>query len=430
MINSSKIPQSALGGNYTLGLFVKDNATAGLNNATAIGNLTIYETALHLGELGGTRCGPGSSYTISIGTIVKCRPKITNYGAKAASSVNVSLSGCPKLTKYAGPGNLVQLGDIGPGSSNYSDFWRFNATESGTCTLTINASAAGTAWDRQSFTVTFNISASTAAPGDELPEETLTKGLAITSYPAELQIEQGKSKTVNVKVKNTGNVTLGDVSLAVEEIEATWWRTAPSTTVLTANEEKSFAVTFSIPDNATVANYPIAYKAEATSISATKSASLVVLPGPVAQQEINISLANYTARYEALLAELNAAYAAGGNVTEAESKLALVKELLDRAEASIEAGDYFAANALLAQIKAALDDAEVAIAAIEMPEKELPWSWLWVGAAAAIIAIIAVYMLWRRPGYYPGIGYRRPAFKIRIAELIQKFKKKFRKKAA
>ncbi|MEM7823884.1 MAG: hypothetical protein QW227_00710, partial [Candidatus Aenigmatarchaeota archaeon] len=444
---NATIPSYALGGNYTVYAFVKDINTANMSSGVgSFSNLTVNETALSLRSSSYSTqppCDGLSGITIiPIGTAFYCGYNVTNYGFINGTDVTVtrSVSGCSKLDSLP---DTINLGNITPGGSNTTSTnttttWYFNASSTGICTINVTAVASGTRWDRQSLTVIFNVTSGSGGSGDGAgqPNVTIntTKGLDITSWPNETYVYQGGSASATITVKNTGALSISDVRLNVTGIDDDWYSVSPVNMSLNRNQEKSFIVTFNVPNNASVGNYSIVYTAWAKDVSNPKVSKLIVYPSNATQAQINISLENYTSKYNELLAMLNMSNVTG-NKTEAAQKLADAKILIEQAQAAINAGDWLTANELLDKIEVALLAAETALKTKVVKQIVINIPWMWVGIIAAVACIVgaAFYLMrLRKPGYYPELGYRAspPAgtFFDRIRNAMQRLKEKFRRR--
>ena len=428
---------TALGGIYKLLVNTTDNNTNNLNYGNTSKDFTVNETALKLDDYGRTYCVHGQTYSLTVGNIAVCEPRVTNYGYKTASGVNVSYSlssACIVIVSGSAP-STIQLGNIAGGGSNDTllSYWTFNASSAGSCTLTITTNTSGTVYDRQTTTINYNVSAAAAA-GDGGATTTTTTAttntttaLSITDYPTEIKIEQGKEKIETIKVKNTGAVALTSVSVSVSGINETWWA-QPSAKDIAKNAEKTYNITFSIPGDAEVKSYPITFKAAATGVSKTVTSNLIVLPSAeMVNETILPEFENLTAWYTNVSLVFNQTKAAGGNVSLVEAKLNETRDLLDNASAYIEQGDYYSAYQLFAQIKNLLNTTETDLIAIKegLGKVALPWTWIAIVVAAIACVIIIIYVSLPRLGKLK-IGFKPKALKPEVS-IIEKIKEKIKK---
>lgn len=428
------IPSTALGGNYTLYASVQDN-NAGLNTTTAAVNYTVYDTALQLSPTSNsyTYCTGGNS-SVSLGQELYCGYKVTNYGSKNATLVNVSrsVSGCSILDNYTNPMLLYTIAAWGGSNDTSTTLWHFNASTAGTCTITISTVATGTAWDRQNITINLNVSAPTTTTtntstggggGSESHVTNTTKELHFTAWPAETRVQQNASKTVSITVVNGGAVTLGDVSVSVSGIASTWWTSTPTTASMIKGASKTFSVTFNIPGDAASSNYSISYLASASGASASQAASLIVEPSPATQAQINATFANYTRRWTELSEDVNNTRATGANTSDAEAKLTTARGMLDSVSGYIVADDYFSANQLLTRVGTLLNDVETALKNLKQGALAGP-AWMWwaiIGGAVAAVAAVIVVLARGKSPY--GVDWNGMIDKIK-----EMFKKKEKKK--
>lgn len=445
-IVNGTVPSYAIGGNHTVYVYGKDNNTADLNTGIgASGNFSLNGTTLSLRGLTtspyqGFCDGQAGLVSLSQGATFYCAFKVTNYGSRNATAVNVSMSmtsGCTNLNTSIP--TTINLGTIQAEQSNTTTpAWYFNASSTGGCNITLSALASGTnTWDRQNLTIMLNMTGSSGTSGSESLGNisgTINKSLGISSWPAQTTVKQGYSATATVKIKNTGIFSLSGVRLDVSGIDKSWWSVSPSSNVsLAKNEEKSWIITFNVPKTATIANYTINYNAMANGVTTkSKQATLVVEPNSTMKTLINETLANYTVRYDEISALIEEADANGVNVTEATMKLAEAGDLLDQANAAIEQGDWTDAYSLLDQIDAKLTSAQASLT-ISKAGGGINIPWIWVGGVvgAAAIGVAAFYIIrLRQPGYYPELGYRSSVAPTGAARrIVEKIKNLFKKKA-
>lgn len=108
-----------------------------------------------------------------------------------------------------------------------------------------------------------------------IPEEIveLIKNLEIT-YPSNIFIPVGSTHTAKFRLKNAGNVTLRAMSLILEGVYLDWFSISPGMMTLLPGVQRTFEITFSIPDNATIKRYPIS--ATITSEEIEKKVDLIL----------------------------------------------------------------------------------------------------------------------------------------------------------
>jgi hypothetical protein len=382
LLNAS-INSAALGGNYTLYVSAAENNSLNSGSAAAVGVLTVNESALRLSLHDNNRVDISGTTSVSLsgGSTWKAYANVTNFGVKNASAVNVirSLSGtCISFT--SGAGATIGLGDLGPGTpaglTNNTvkddlsgNIWTFTAANaSSSCSITFTANASGTAWDRQSITVTFTTtvsggsgSSSGGSSGQQgsnsSSSNTTSTEMTILDWPKETYIVQGNSQSFNVRVKNSGGTQLDDVMVAVEGIQSNWWSSADKR-MLPKGTFSDWAGMFNIPASANVANYTVTFVANNPKTTARATGLLIVTPGLAMQEEIKHNITNMSVALADFQKELGKMKAAGKDVAQANSTLATALELLNQANQSAASSNWLAAFNQLAAARAKFAEAQ------------------------------------------------------------------------
>jgi len=448
-IVNATIPSTLLGGLYDVNVYVQDKTTSDKNSGTGTRTLNVSQTALKLA----VSCVPT---IMAVPANPICTIAVINYGSVPAENVNVSFSpaspSCLSLLNMTGFENTstIKLGTLAPVNGNSTKMWIFNASV-GTCAITVSGTASNVSgnaskWDTQSFSISFNVTAASTTTANSMNSQqynttNTSKALQVTSYPSETTLHQGEKVTATIKIKNVGAVSLADVKLNVTGVDSSWMNITPSTnTLLNKNNEGTWTVKFTAPDEATIGNYTISYTAWAAGASDSRIAKLVMQPGIESRSTINETLNNYTERYNNLSALINQSNTSGLNVTIAASKLAEAKDLLDRANAAKAEEDWAGVDALLGQIDGALTDAQTALDASKAGpiwnfNINVPWEWVGGIGAAAVVIVAVFYMLrLRKPGYYPELGYRATSSGgssagDKMRRLVERLKNIFRRKS-
>ncbi len=265
--------------------------------------------------------------------------------------------------------------------------------------------------------------------------------LAIYSAPKLITITQGKSKTVNVDVKNKGNGTLYNITLSIEGLEQSWIKTISSKADnLTQGKTHRFSIEFEIPSSAKIGNYSFKFKIEAyPNITKYVDSVLVVEPSEeyranieVLLRNLNETLTNITNEYQKLKEEF-------GDEKYLENltvKIQSIKDALEQAQKALESGDYIGAETYLQTAKELLNKAKNDIPVLySIAEKKKKIKILKIIGIVLLVIIgsLIVYLLLPPPhGYEPEKGYRyvpKPhRGKPRIKKLWEEIKEKFKKK--
>ncbi|MBI4177572.1 MAG: hypothetical protein HY516_04355 [Candidatus Aenigmarchaeota archaeon] len=235
----------------------------------------------------------------------------------------------------------------------------------------------------------------------------------ITVYAKSVYVLQGSSNTTRITVRNSGSFD-SLMSLAIKDIDASWWKATPANASITAGSEAGFDANFNIPANAVVGNYTGKYSIIADSEIASGYFYLVVMPTEKTKAEINATILNYTDILRSLMERLNITSFTSGNSTElgvAADKVNLAAALLAQANESLQRGDYVKASELAVQSKVLIDAAEALIKTVEARQGGKRFeNILTVGGVVAgvILAGLLIYTLLPEPGYSPTKGYTIP----------------------
>ncbi len=446
------VPANLPGGQYQ----VRVNATTTNGKLYGISENNILTVAGE-GFYMNTSSGTSPSLSIANASSTTFTVFINNFGPNASSTTLIFNKGsCPITVAYSSCG--VDSGSCSnPAGTNisftsipaysysnkYNATWTITGSGSGSCTANISGASK---WFNS---IPLSISVSATQPTTTTTTTTVTTtttttpavGLKITSYPAETKIQQNTSKSVEIKVNNTGSSTLNNVKVYVDGIPL--WYTVPDSQNIASANEKTYTLTFSIPAGAEVKTYDIKYIANNTNTSASADAKLIVTPSNETQKQIVVNLTDYTSKLEAVSKAINETKARGGNTSIAEEKLKQVEALISQANAYITLGDYNAAYALFSQIDSLLKDADAKLLEAKTQlEQQAGGFWLWVaiGIAAAVGIGFLVYMLIPPShGYEPEVGFKYAPPQARgkakasqiqqkIKEFIEKIKSKFKKK--
>jgi len=117
-----------------------------------------------------------------------------------------------------------------------------------------------------------------------------TYNITITDYPSQVSLVKGWTGLETIKIKNTGNILLGNISLIVIGIPTPWITIKPEKiNELKPAETSVFEVEFNIPKSAEVMDYDIIWFVKADYANDQKSAVLSVFNSQIDlfQEEIN-----------------------------------------------------------------------------------------------------------------------------------------------
>lgn len=191
------------------------------------------------------------------------------------------------------------------------------------------------------------------------PSASTTGKLEITSSPQSLEIVQGNSSKTSVAVKNTGAITLINITLSVSGIENSWYSYVPSQFLLRPTNSNQFNITYSIPQDAEVNTYSLTFKATAKDgTTASAAATLKIIPSPDTAMAINQTLEDYTDIYRGIQDNISAMQNTNVSQSDAESLRSIASDIeikLNQSSEAIAKGDYFNAKLLLDEAKTLID---------------------------------------------------------------------------
>jgi hypothetical protein len=265
---------------------------------------------------------------------------------------------------------------------------------------------------------------------------TISRYLNIVKYLADITwvttesvvpVEQGKSNTTTIVVKNTGNTT-HYIAFEVLGLDPALYSVNGTNVSVEVNGLAAFEVTFDIPGSQDVNDYSGRFHAFTKDRNLTHSFVLRVTPKEETKTAIVNTLALLKVNMTRAWFDINASRAEGYNTSVAESKILQAKDMVDLAQSYIDGGKYFDANLLLDDIDDLIADARTELTAAMQevpPGKELPiLTWvIW----AVVIVVVAVlgYLLWPSSGYDTRRKtYRYKSPKQRGADKLQKTKDK------
>jgi hypothetical protein len=455
-INLTSFPTNQPGGNYTVYLSVS-NIT---NNVTlnGIGSnssyLRINNIGLEMSPISSTSIG-----TINEGSSTYFNVSVKNFGTLTASGATITFNkgSCYNISveSYT-PYNCTGTSGITPSGNTFT--FTMNGNETNGCYFSwkltadsvtsdkscSDASITGTSlWFNNITGISMDInnidggsSGTTTTTVAEVFDVTTTTTITIPEvqpvyldffeYPTEVSIEQGSNKTEEVVVQNVNESEEQSIRLEVLSINSSWYKVSPNSSIMIEPEEDyTYRVIFIIPEEAVVDDYAGRFKASGPFEYITTNFTLTVLPGTRLKEEINRTLANYQQRLLELEKELNQTRAKGGNTTDIESKLAILKGKFLLAIEFRDDGDYKSAYTLLDDIETLLNETSTELHKITIRKNVGNVVKVSVISIGAISAVILAYLFWpTKVGYDPDKGY---LYKLRSKDLTERIHHYYRK---
>ena len=233
------------------------------------------------------------------------------------------------------------------------------------------------------------------SPGGTASVPTRVYSVVITAKPSTVNITQGSGRAETLTAKNNGDYTLTEVTLVFTGISRDWYSISPSKfSSVTTNQSKTFTLTFTIPENATIFTYNItATVSTNSSASASANFLLNVLPS---EKTINETILPNYARYVSMLTELEdnitQLQSVGIDVSELLAQLDFIKEKLNQTNASLGQSDYANAYQLLENAENLISDLQMKIQNARAGSVDFNLIMI-VAAVIVVIAVVAYLFL-------------------------------------
>jgi len=359
--------------------------------------LIVFDTGLYMTAIDST-----SLSTITAGSDTYFNVTVKNFGLKPASSAKIKMfkSNCTAVTITASAANSGGSGCTSVDGTSDSDgggyftfslptyntdgcWLRFkihgdgNGTCSGSTAFFIRGYDGTSNWFNNitGITLTVNPASSTSTTTDSssgaaattatttAATTTAAKHLEITTYPSIFLVEQKKSNSTVIVVKNINTSKTQDISLKVLSTNNSWFTISPSIqTSIGPLKTTNFTVSVSVPADADVKDYDSKFVAIGNYANVSVDFKLRMVPSPETKIEINQTFELLKLNYTKLSEQINRSKSSGVNTTEADAKFAELTLKINQAQAAISAGDYFTANVVITDIKSLLDQTYTALA--------------------------------------------------------------------
>ncbi len=349
--------------------------------------------------------------------------KIITFDINSQQSCNVYLK--VKASSSSGSG-IVYLKGV-------SGLWIKNASFS----LSITTSSSGSSQTSQQSQQTTQ---EQTTNNNTLP--TRIKNIYFISYPSLISIEQGDSEIVSITVKNTGNITLINLTLSISGINTSWVSISPMTD-LSPDKTHTFTINITIPENAKIEKRNIKFIVLSGDFNKSVSSTLEILPNEKYKLKLESIFKLLKEKYQNLTKIYENYKQKGVENSELESMLNSIKTLISQTETFLNTGDYISVEEMVQTIQTMLQNANSKVSEIKKIAKEREKGRMFKIIGIIILVIVGaflVYLLLPPPhGYEPEAGFRyipphhRGKPRLRklideIKEIIKKFKEKLKKK--
>ncbi|MBI4896058.1 MAG: hypothetical protein HY832_00730 [Candidatus Aenigmarchaeota archaeon] len=224
--------------------------------------------------------------------------------------------------------------------------------------------------------------------------------ISIVAKPNTLNITQGTSQQVTISVKNTGNLTLYNITLSATSANASWFIVSPA--LITKIEQTylgTFTMNITVPADAEVRSYVVTMTVKTHNVTGTTTGTFTINVLPTEQtilSEIIPSVNEYTTIFNQLQQNISAMKLKGYNMTSSEDLALQIQEKITKANSLIAEKNYFAAKIQLDEVKTMLNDLKQRVESATNTTFQIPVVPILAVIAIVIIGVI-VYLFWPSP---------------------------------
>jgi len=174
------------------------------------------------------------------------------------------------------------------------------------------------------------------------------------TYKKDLIIVAGIPKKHEIKIKNSGDITLNNLSLYLQGIELSWYQIEPTKVDLEINESKTFIINFIVPASAQIKKYPvnILIKSEELEKTVYLTLNVIELLGKTEFEKLREKLEEEIRNLEEQVRGLEER---GIPVEPLQRLLFKAREKINLAINEMEAGDLAEASVLINEAKFIID---------------------------------------------------------------------------
>ncbi|MEM5793392.1 MAG: CARDB domain-containing protein [Candidatus Aenigmatarchaeota archaeon] len=166
------------------------------------------------------------------------------------------------------------------------------------------------------------------------------KYLTLVSYPDKITLEQGKSSTFKITVRNEDDFDDQKVSIKIIGINSTWFTLSPHESKIKFLSSFDYNLNVIIPEDAEINEYKGEIEVSSDLETKRQTFTLNVLPGEKFKKNVDSLIEEYQIRISELEKEINEKREKNYNTTEAEEKLKELKEEFNRLLTYRDAGNY------------------------------------------------------------------------------------------
>jgi hypothetical protein len=250
--------------------------------------------------------------------------------------------------------------------------------------------------------------------GPTTPTVTLEKALSITEYPTDISVVRGWEDIRHVKVKNTGESLIENVSLALAGIPSPWYEVSPAISgELPPGNSTIFVISFNIPVNAMTGEYNISIVATGDDVGDEKISRLSIFRSQ--RELVESELRRLKDEYAETVMETDLAEKYGKEVSVVKEILKEAKVHIDRAEAEFIDESYTEAISHISTawelIRRAQEELGKSEYRPDMITRGIPL-WMLAAVVIAFVALNVIVFLWRRKTFKK-LDFREDLLRIR-----------------
>jgi hypothetical protein len=256
-----------------------------------------------------------------------------------------------------------------------------------------------------------------------IPEEEEVKYFSVEA-DTKISVEQGKNKTLNVKVKNL-YTTRQTIKLSLSSINSSWFIVSPAETTIIKDDYYIYRIIFNIPKDAALGNYNGKIKIESIHHTEEIPITLTVLPGDDLKNLINNTINAYVTKLNELISKFNNTQ----NET-IKSRLEEIENKVNELKSYLNNNDYSTAYSKLYDVKRLFDEFQYIedLNYIETKAKaNFNWPLMLIGSGGFLFASALGYTAFesmKKKGFSFKIKGKTKAEKNELKEIKQSLKLK------
>lgn len=263
----------------------------------------------------------------------------------------------------------------------------------------------------KSFTVVPGAAAAPTTPASssgqtitQAPEPKIPASIIISRYNNNVTLARGFTKIESVVVTNPGTVTLNNISLFLIGINPGWFEISPAVyRNLEPGNSTIFLITYDLPGNSVVGEYPGSLMATSGVVSDQKRIAVNVLSS--IYELLKADIRQLRADLQDMQVDSRVGQIQGKDTTPVEFILEQVKSQIDDAEDLLEEGKHQESLDKIRGARNLIDKARDLLDRLDIQSQGLaiPWEIITYIGGAAVPIIIVFFVLWKKKRLPTGI---------------------------